>query len=245
MKIFTMMLAVCLLSLGACVSNSSNEVAFAQDQEAKQLLAEKTRELATRQDANARDKAVINNLRNAVGQQENVLYNIENPATPKAWSPKLAETTAKRLLDLKFEQEKNYGPSWASIAKAPDGLPALKIAVDPATKLRCKGRNCLTFVLPAGAAGKRLVFAAKIKGEDIVNMGGPCGGGKFMCHYAVNDKSQWPDAPIGAGTFDWKEVRFAVPMPRGATGAFLALGLQGATGAIYFRDVTVDAFSEN
>lgn len=245
MKTFTITSALCLLALGSCVGSSENEAAFARDQEAKQLLAEKTRQLATQQDANARDKAVINNLRNAVGQQENVLHNIENPATPKAWSPALAETTAERLLDLKFEQPKDYGASWASIAKAPDGLPALKITVDPATQLRYKGNTCLTFPLPAGAAGKRLVFAAKIKGEDILNMGGPCGGGKFMCHYAVNGKSQWPDAPIGAGTFDWKEVSFTVPAPRGMTNAFLALGLQGSTGAIYFRDVRVDALSEN
>jgi hypothetical protein len=237
------------LCLGA--DPASNDKALEQHAGAQRLLSEATRRLTDQQDANRKARAAIRNLRNVVGQQESVLQSIENPALPHAWRPAVQQSVSAVVLNLTFREGRPLPdgrklPAWAAIARDSDGRPALKIEVDAATKEQTKGINNLVFGLPADrVAGKRLVCRAMVKAEGVEKPASATSGGKFVVHYRCGGKSRWPGASIGCGTFDWKPVRFEVDVPDGVSGVFLAFGLQGTTGVIYFRDVKVEAMAED
>ncbi|OGV32111.1 MAG: hypothetical protein A2020_00775 [Lentisphaerae bacterium GWF2_45_14] len=81
----------------------------------------------------------------------------------------------------------------------------------------------------------------KIAGKDEKSSGL-----RFFCHF-YNDikKKHMDNIGIGVnesitGSFGWKKMQFAVPVPYGATSCQLSCGLsKGVTGTVYFDDITV------
>jgi len=251
MKWGSLLLAVLLWPAGLAAEPAENDRIWEKNRDAQRRLPEKTRELTDQQNANARDKASIRNLKNSVSQLENVLGNLRNPSAARPWQvPQITYTVSEVLLDIPFSDQDQLPkgmrlPAWATIAPAPDGRPALKIEVDTATQQSTKGLNNLVFHLPAQAvAGRRLACRALVSATDVESSKTATSGGKFVLHYVAGDKSQWPGTKLGYGSFDWKEVRLDAAIPNGPSGVFLAIGLQGVTGTIYFRDLKVETLSE-
>jgi len=88
--------------------------------------------------------------------------------------------------------------------------------------------------------GKTLVFAIKVKGENISPRPRHYMGIKFEPHYAQKiDLTH--SAHIGVGTFDWTTVNFSFNVPEKVTTEKfpILLGLSHVTGKVWFRDLQV------
>lgn len=88
----------------------------------------------------------------------------------------------------------------------------------------------------AGMKGRKVTLSVMVKGENIAGDGQS----KFMLMVPLADKrTDWPQAQIGLGSFDWRQVTFTYDIPVTTNGMALLLGLQGPTGAIFFKNLKV------
>jgi len=83
--------------------------------------------------------------------------------------------------------------------------------------------------------GRRYRFVAEAKAEDVKDTSIKFG---LMVHQP-SGQTLWPSASVGSGTFDWRQVSFDFTMPAGAASVLLLYGLEGGSGHVEFRDVTV------
>lgn len=88
----------------------------------------------------------------------------------------------------------------------------------------------------ARVKGRKVTCTVMMKGENIAGNGQS----KFMLMvHLANKGTDWPDTHIGEGSFDWRPVKFTYEVPITASGMAMVIGLQGPTGAIFFKDLKV------
>ncbi len=79
--------------------------------------------------------------------------------------------------------------------------------------------------------------SAQVRAENVSSRPNPWNGIKCMLALEMPDRKLWPQAEIGTGTFDWRQVSFTVRVPTNARSARLLLGLEQVTGRVWFDDV--------
>ncbi len=241
---------ICILLLAWGVNMHADPVAeglLLDNQKLKQAQAEKLREMAKLQDETKQLKLERENQEMTILQMESVLANIKDSAVPAINPPAAKIKTATTLLAMKFLDASEFNgrrlnPEWAVVTPAPDGVNALKIEVNNLEKQK---NTCVGILLPLEKiAGKKLICSVMVKGENISPGKGAADSSKFMLMISQANKTAWPQASIGAGTFGWGEVKFSQEIPSDARQCVLLLGLQGVTGTIYFRDLNVGIMQE-
>ena len=73
---------------------------------------------------------------------------------------------------------------------------------------------------------------------------GECGIVILPCPVTRDGKTIWPEVMPQQGSFDWTEQRFRQEIPFGVKNVVLVLGLQGATGTVYFKDLKVEVLEK-
>ena len=140
-----------------------------------------------------------------------------------------------------------------------EGADALEIASGRTGAVRLdkgfQSAQALLVEVPAGAAvraahvqirlpvekvrGAKLLLSARVKAENVSVKPQPWNGIKFMTPIDTSGGKVWPQAEIGAGTFDWRPVAWQVYVPEDATHMALVLGLEQVTGQAWFDDVKI------
>jgi len=96
------------------------------------------------------------------------------------------------------------------------------------------GSRMASLKLPAEhLRGCLLCLTAMIKAQAVSPRTKTWHGVKFMLHCRSSAGEDWPQAATEDGTYDWREVGFAVRVPRDATGLDLSLGLEQVTGTAW------------
>ena len=94
--------------------------------------------------------------------------------------------------------------------------------------------------LPAARVrGCKLIFSARVKAENVSARPNAWNGIKFMAPITTPGGPLWPQAGLGVGTFDWKNVVWGAYVPKDAEAVTLRLGLELVTGKVWFDDVRV------
>lgn len=93
--------------------------------------------------------------------------------------------------------------------------------------------------------GTTIVCRVKMKGEDVTLFPGlkkGRGGTRFGLMVNVpNDKRMWPGATPSLITFDWVEAEFSYRVPHGPSGVLVIIGITGATGTVWYKDLSITA----
>lgn len=76
-----------------------------------------------------------------------------------------------------------------------------------------------------------------VKAENVTAKPNPWNGIKCMLMIETPGGTQWPQASIGIGTFDWQRAAFTTKIPADATRAHLILGLEKVGGKVWFDDL--------
>jgi len=160
----------------------------------------------------------------------------------------LAEPQATALVSLKLDSEDDLSKlgfnrfqdtTFCTLKTFPDNTAAFQLEVKPDAKV--KDAKLYYWFNAKQISGKTITCTIQVKGDGIVRAGNShIKGGKFMAQIVKsNDKSEWPGANIGDGSFDWKTVSFSTEIPADVKSCTLVLGLEGATGKICFRDLKI------
>ncbi len=241
-------LLACACAAPLFADGDSEAALLAAADSAKAELSALKAELAARLDSNAVKKTSIANMKSVISQQEWVLAAASGKKSGKPWKAEAVKESSNVLMDIPFASQAELPkglklPSWASIENAPDGRPALKVSVDAAVMERTKGVNNIPFYIKSEDLGGRELRChvealgdgvAKAKPSHIL-------GGKFMMNYVDGGKTCWPGAQVGEGSFPWRKLSFAAKPGSSVESVCVYLGMQGATGTIWFRNLKVEA----
>lgn len=206
-------------------------------------LARTRQDLADAREENRERVREQQNLEKCLLQMESVAAAIRDPEHHQVIVPPLEEIEVldvilEEPLDGTLPEACNVDREQGTIVAMPDGRNALWIAVDPD---ETKKDRRVGFRLPVGElAGSKLRCTIQAKGENISKPPVHWAGGKFQLWVKTPEKSYWPDAGIGGGTFDWKTLTFFYDVPFDATGIVLFIGLESVSGTICFRDLKVE-----
>lgn len=97
-----------------------------------------------------------------------------------------------------------------------------------------------TFPLPVEQMrGWTVRGSASVKAEQVSPKPNPWNGVKFMLVIETPEGKTHPQAPLDAGTYDWKRAGFSVRIPANAVAVTLCLGLENVTGKVCFDDVNI------
>ncbi len=214
------------LSAAAFLRLGAGNDELAQNRQLKSELAGERKELQAAQEKNRA-------ARSSIGTLEQTIAGIDGTAAAPA-----AQPAARLLFAYPFQENfsgfgRNPKECDASIVDAGDGK-ALRIASADG-KQACLQRG---FAVPEGST---LRLSVKMKAEKVVRLKllGHTGT-KFMLMVTKDGKTVWPEAMPQQGSFDWTEQSFQQDIPFGVKNVVLVIGLQGATGAVYFKDLKVE-----
>lgn len=87
--------------------------------------------------------------------------------------------------------------------------------------------------------GTVLRVTAQVKAEGITAKPNPWNGIKLMLAVESPAANQWPQAPLGTGSFDWQRAALTARIPTNAAQVWLVLGLEKVAGKVWFDDVAV------
>ncbi len=90
--------------------------------------------------------------------------------------------------------------------------------------------------------GETVLFSVMIRTENVTRNppGNHWFGAVWKAMVQIDGKNTWPGAPATVGTTPWHRVSFKVDVPLGKkVSARIGLGLDSATGTVYYRDLTV------
>lgn len=105
---------------------------------------------------------------------------------------------------------------------------------------RSNASHTARIALPLEAVrGTVLRVTAHVKAEGITSKPNPWNGIKLMLAIESPTGNQWPQAPLGAGTFDWQRAGVLARIPSQATQVWLVLGLEKVAGKVWFDDLRV------
>jgi endoglucanase len=95
-----------------------------------------------------------------------------------------------------------------------------------------------SFPLPLERLRRRVVFlGAEVKATNISAKPNPWNGVKVMVRIDTPTGSQWPQAELPAGSFEWQRCSRRFLVPPDATAVTLVLGLEAVSGQAWFHDV--------
>jgi len=119
----------------------------------------------------------------------------------------------------------------------PDGKGgrALRITATDAAA----GAHVQVPIAPEPLRGCKLLLSARIRAENVSAKPQDWNGIKFMLPMVAPDGRHWPQAGLGVGSFDWKDVLWQARVPPGTTEMRLFLGLERVTGTVWFDDLKV------
>lgn len=89
--------------------------------------------------------------------------------------------------------------------------------------------------------GRTVRLSAMVRGENVSSKPNPWNGIKYMLVIHTPEGTQYPQAPLGTGSFDWRATGFRVRIPGNATNITLVLGLEQVTGKVWFDDLKITA----
>ncbi|MDD3154415.1 MAG: hypothetical protein PHS41_06060 [Victivallaceae bacterium] len=214
--------ATCLLFF-ACLMLSADELT--QVGKAQQDLAAAEKSLAA-QKAKAADK---NRTAETLEKTAQVTLNPSNRTA--VVPPNKAKVIYQNPLSTVNGFKPNKGTLFA-IVDTPQGK-ALKIQSPPGAQSVSRSLRV--------PEGKRIRVSIWLKGENVVKadqnyFNGTRLGGVLK----ENGKLLYPAAPASVGTFDWRKVSFETNVPFGSKDIWLTIGLAGATGTVWARDLVVE-----
>ena len=146
--------------------------------------------------------------------------------------------SGKHASNVALSYGNNDFPAWTTIIKDGD-RNVIQIKNDDSAKIASLVKY-LSKEEFAKVKGKKITCTVMVKADNI-------GGGtaKFMLMVGLpNKKSDWPDAQIGKGSFDWKAVKFVYDVPYAAESVAMVLGLERATGTIKYKDLKITVSDE-
>ncbi|MBN2507760.1 MAG: cellulase family glycosylhydrolase [Verrucomicrobia bacterium] len=115
---------------------------------------------------------------------------------------------------------------------------ALRVEVPPAQASRTVMARRPLDLVPY--RGMQLQFVCRAKAQKVSRPPEPHHGVKFMLHFTSPSLgARWHHPSRIHGTFDWKTLSFIASIPDDAAQGELDLGLQNATGTVWFDDITV------
>ncbi len=88
-------------------------------------------------------------------------------------------------------------------------------------------------------AGKMITVQGSVRAEGVSVPPNSWNGVKVMLILELDEGRQHPQLALDVGTYDWRTATRAIRIPRGVTGATLALGLEKVTGRAWFDDITI------
>ena len=95
-----------------------------------------------------------------------------------------------------------------------------------------------SFPLPLERLRNRFVFLdAEVKAADVGSKPNSWNGIKVMVHLETPAGSQWPQAELPTGTFDWQSCSHRFLVPPDTTAATLVLGMENVPGQAWIHDV--------
>jgi len=164
-----------------------------------------------------------------------ILNRTAEVTTVPAVAAKRSSLQAVRLYTVSFDTPagfKGYRDSKFAIADLPDGK-ALKIQSPPGAESVSR-----PFPVPPDCT---IRITVQVQGENIVKTK-PENYRGVRVGAIVQDGSQtlYPSAPSVDGTFAWRECFFETRIPGGVKSIWLNLGLSGATGTVYFRNLRIN-----
>jgi len=97
-----------------------------------------------------------------------------------------------------------------------------------------------SFALPVEKMrGRFAIVRCEVKADSVSPKPQPWNGVKVMVRIDTANGTQWPQAEIAVGAFDWKRFSKRVLVPEDAKNATLVLGLEAVTGKVWFGNVQV------
>lgn len=206
------------------------ENALVRNRQLKSELAGERKALEAAQEKNRADRNSITTLEQTI-------------ARVKGAVPVPAAAPAARLLFANSFQE-----NFNDFGRNPEKCDAAIVEVGGGKALRLVSADgkgaCLQrgFAVPEGAT---LLLSVKMKAENVARLK-PLSftGTKFMLMVTKDGKTVWPEVAPQQGSFDWTEQSFRQEIPFGVKNVVLVLGLQGATGTVYFKDLKVEVLEK-
>ncbi len=213
-------LAATLLLLGA----DNDELA--QNRQLKAELARERKELQAAQEKNREAYRSIGTLEQTIAAIDG------NAPTPAA------QPTTRLLFANPFNE------NFADFGQNPKECDAAIVDTEDGKVLRIASADGKSACLQRGFAvpeGSTLRLSIKMKAENVTRLA-PIGhtGTKFMLMVSKDGKTVWPDATAQQGSFDWTEQIFQPDIPFGVKNVILVIGLQGASGTVYCKDLKVE-----
>jgi hypothetical protein len=239
----TITITLTALCFGVGCATSRQPVSpVAQNRALKAELATTRENLADTRDGNRERRREQRNLEKSVLQMQSVVAAIRDPEhhqiiVPPVDEVEVIDTILDEPLAGSLSEPRTLDPSKGAFVTMPDGRKALRIVVG--TSEEKKDRRVGLGLPIEKLVGKKLRCTVLAKGEAISKPPVHWGGGKFQLWVRTPEKSYWPAATIGGGTFDWKPLEFFYDVPFDATAVTLFLGLEKVSGTIYFRDLNV------
>jgi len=132
------------------------------------------------------------------------------------------------------------GKGWAPAPRFEAGYQSAKAVAFAQTAEAGGGPAVANLPLPVeGMPGCVIRSSAMVKARDVSSKPNPWNGIKFMLMIETPEGTQWPQAPLETGTFDWKRVSFTTRIPTNATAVRLSLGLEKVSGQVWFDNLKI------
>jgi hypothetical protein len=138
--------------------------------------------------------------------------------------------------------EDNFDGNSAAWQPAPltvePGVSGNAVAIESSNT---KSARTIMTVLPVEKLqGQTITVSAKVKAANISDKPANYNGIKLMLRLVnAEGENDYPQAQIGVGTFDWKDVSLTRTIPENIVSAQLVLGLELVSGKVWFDDVQV------
>ncbi|MEI7731249.1 MAG: cellulase family glycosylhydrolase [Verrucomicrobiota bacterium] len=100
-----------------------------------------------------------------------------------------------------------------------------------------------SLTLPAEAMRGHVVqVSAWVKAQDVSAKPNPWNGVKLMLVIQTPEGPEYPQAPLGVGSFDWQQAVYQARIPTNATKITLIAGMEQVTGKVWFDDVKISVY---
>jgi hypothetical protein len=102
------------------------------------------------------------------------------------------------------------------------------------------GSDIRVFELPIDSVrGQKVRIRAEIRGDSVSQKPNSWNGVKIMLMIDTPSGTNWPQIPVGVGTFDWQKTEGLFLIPSDAIKVSLVLSLELVTGELWMRDITL------
>lgn len=156
-------------------------------------------------------------------------------------APQPGDVVFETRFDTPAEQQAWPRADFAKWATGHGGAPSLCITV-PSGQAEAGHMIALPLDLTP-YRGCRLLFECMAKADNVTKPSAPYLGVKFMLsHRSEKLGPFWNNENDVFGTFDWRPLRFSVPIEPDAVDGQIHLGLQGSSGTVWFDAVKITVF---